>query len=102
MNLSNPPLQLLRVFGEELELGAVALWVFPRVIVTNFSWKNERKNEPKEMLTSILNDYLGFEEISGCHLVTHTLIDTVKYCSCLYLHLKLHVFMSQRVHVHTL
>lgn len=45
VDLSNPPLQLLWVLGKKLELGAVALWVFPGVIVTNFSWKmgKERK-----------------------------------------------------------
>lgn len=39
VDVSDPSLKLLRVFGEELKLGAVALWVFPGVVVTNLSWK---------------------------------------------------------------
>lgn len=43
MDLSNFPLQFLRVFGEKLELGTVSLWVFSRIIVTDFSCKQEQK-----------------------------------------------------------
>lgn len=53
VDLSNPPLQLLWVLGEELELGAVALWVFPGVVVTNFSWK---KYTVKQKLTWMFDD----------------------------------------------
>lgn len=86
MNLSDPPLQLLWVFGEELELGAVALWVFPRVIVTDFSWKMRRKTNHNKCyrpsLTTTLTDHLS-EIISCGHLVRRALIANVKWCSCL-------------------
>lgn len=38
VDVCDAPLQLLRVLWKELELGAVSLWVFPRVVVPNFSW----------------------------------------------------------------
>lgn len=38
VDVRDAPLQLLRVLWKELELGAVSLWVFPRVVVPNFSW----------------------------------------------------------------
>lgn len=38
VDLRNFPLQLLRVFGEELELGAVAFRVLPGVVVPNLGW----------------------------------------------------------------
>lgn len=37
VDVRDPPLQLLRVLRKELELGAVSLWVFPRVVVPDFS-----------------------------------------------------------------
>lgn len=52
VDISNPPLQLLWVLGEELELGAVTLWVFPGVVVTNFSWKMGKKTQQRKRLTS--------------------------------------------------
>lgn len=42
VDLRNLPLQLLRVLGKELELGAVALRVLPGVVVTNLSWGGQR------------------------------------------------------------
>jgi len=47
VDVGNPPLQLLRVFGEELELGAVALRVFPGVVVANFSCEETREEQKK-------------------------------------------------------
>lgn len=48
MDIGDPPLQLLWVLGEELELGAVALGVFPGVVVADFSWKTGEKEEEEE------------------------------------------------------
>lgn len=38
VDLRDFPLQLFRVLGEELELGAVALRVLPRIVVPDLSW----------------------------------------------------------------
>lgn len=54
VDLSDPPLQFLWVLGEELELGAVTLRVFPRVIVSNFSCKMSKN--ANEMWASTFND----------------------------------------------
>ena len=37
--ISDPPLQLFRVFGKELEFGAVAFRMLPRVVVPYFRWR---------------------------------------------------------------
>lgn len=44
VDLSDPPLQLLRMLREELEFGAVALWVLPWVVVPNFGWENAEQD----------------------------------------------------------
>lgn len=54
VDVSNPPLQLLRVLREELELGAVALWVFAGVVVANFSWRKVKKTQKRKSYDDFL------------------------------------------------
>lgn len=63
VDISNSPLQLLRVLREELELGAVALWVFPRVIVSDFSWKMLTNTDTKDGLTSMFECDFSFKPL---------------------------------------
>lgn len=44
VDLSDSPLQLLRVLREELELGAIALRVLPWVVVPNFGWEDTEQD----------------------------------------------------------
>lgn len=39
----NPALQLLWMFREELEFGAVTFRMLPGVVITNFSWRKDQK-----------------------------------------------------------
>lgn len=41
--VGNPALQLLWLFREELEFGAVSFRVLPRVIITDLSWRRNQK-----------------------------------------------------------
>lgn len=41
--ICNPALQLLRMFREKLEFGAITFRMLPRVIIPNLSWRKERK-----------------------------------------------------------
>lgn len=51
VDVRDPPLQLLGVLWKELELGAVSLWVFPRVIVPNFSWATGDTTQDRRFFT---------------------------------------------------
>lgn len=41
VQVRDPALQLLRVFGEKLEFGAVTFRMFARVVVPDLSWESE-------------------------------------------------------------
>lgn len=41
VQVRDPPLQLLRVFGEKLEFGAVTLRMLARVVIPDLGWKSE-------------------------------------------------------------
>lgn len=43
----NPALQLLRMFGEELELGAVSFRVLPGVVIADLSWGTDERRRSK-------------------------------------------------------
>lgn len=45
----NPALQLLRMFGEELELGAVAFRVLPGVVIADLGWRRRTRGEVKRV-----------------------------------------------------
>lgn len=40
----NPAFQFLRMFGEELELGAVTFGMLPGIVITDLSWRTEVKH----------------------------------------------------------
>lgn len=59
VDVRDPPLQLLRVLGKELELGAVALRVFPRVVVPDFGWATgDTTQESRSYTASFLFTHL--------------------------------------------
>lgn len=41
--ICNPALQLLRMFREKLEFGAITFRMLPRVVIANLSWRKEQK-----------------------------------------------------------
>lgn len=70
VDLSDPPLQLLRVLREELELGAVALRVLPWVVVPNFGWEDAEQ------------DIFNFQEESLHFLQMSLAADTGSSAAC--------------------
>lgn len=47
----DPALQFLRVFGEELELGAVTFGVLPGIVVADLSWRTDERRGVKKKNT---------------------------------------------------